>query len=193
MIKDLEYFKDDFDFSELDKNHKLYNPINKKVIGKMKIETSPIIELTEFIALRSKSYSYSYDNIEKGRQKGIQKTPKMENYITSLFNSQTTNTNNYSIRSNQHQLTVEKQTKLALNPFDDKRMYLNPIESLPWDIHIQSKCCPCILCIKFIHLYYEELSENRSDEEFQLNVSYNKENLSHQEILQLVSERANLL
>ena len=131
LIKDLEYFKDDFDFSELDKNHKLYNPINKKVIGKMKIETSPIIELTEFIALRSKSYSYSYDNIEKGKQKGIQKTPKMENYITSLFNSQTTNTNNYSIRSNQHQLTVEKQTKLALNPFDDKRMYLNPIESLP--------------------------------------------------------------
>ena len=64
LIKDLEYFKDDFDFSELDENHKLYNPINKKVIGKMKIETSPIIEFTELIALRSKSNSYSYYNIE---------------------------------------------------------------------------------------------------------------------------------
>ena len=29
-----EYFKDDFDFSELDKSHELYNPIMKKIIGK---------------------------------------------------------------------------------------------------------------------------------------------------------------
>ena len=43
LINDLEYFKVDFDFSELDENHELYNSINKKVIGKMKIETSPII------------------------------------------------------------------------------------------------------------------------------------------------------
>ena len=60
LINDLEYFKDDFDFSELDENHELYNSINKKVIGKTKIETSPFIELDNFIALRSKSYSFSY-------------------------------------------------------------------------------------------------------------------------------------
>ena len=48
LIKDLEYFKDDFDFSELDENHELYDTINKKVTGKMKIETSPIIELDVF-------------------------------------------------------------------------------------------------------------------------------------------------
>ena len=41
----------------------------------------------------------------------------------------------YSIRSNLHQLSVEKQNKLALNPFDDKRVYLNPIQSLSWDEH----------------------------------------------------------
>ena len=39
LINDLEYLKDDFDFSELDENHELYETINKKVIGKMKIET----------------------------------------------------------------------------------------------------------------------------------------------------------
>ena len=87
---------------------------------------------------------------------------------------------------------MEKQTKLALTPFDDKRMYLNPIKSLPWDIHIQPKCCSCILCIKFTHLCYKELSENKSDEEFQINVSYHKKK-SHQEILKLVSDRAGLL
>ena len=44
LIKDLEYFENDFDSSELDENHELYDTINKKVVGKMKIETSPTIE-----------------------------------------------------------------------------------------------------------------------------------------------------
>ena len=39
LIKDLKYFKIDFDFSELHENHELYDTINKKVIGKTKIET----------------------------------------------------------------------------------------------------------------------------------------------------------
>ena len=60
ILKDLEYFKNDFDFSDLDENHGLCDTINKKVIGKMKIETSPCIELDNFVALRSKSYSFSY-------------------------------------------------------------------------------------------------------------------------------------
>ena len=69
LLKDLEYFKDDFDSSELDKSHELYDTINKKVIGKMKIETSPFIELDNFVALRSKSYSLSYKDIQKAKQK----------------------------------------------------------------------------------------------------------------------------
>ena len=44
--------------------------------------------------------------------------------------SETPNATMYSIRSNLHQLSVEKQNKLALNPFDDKRMYLNRIQCL---------------------------------------------------------------
>ena len=43
--------------------------------------------------------------------------------------------------SNLHQLTVQYQNKLALNPFDDKRMYSNPIQSLPWDKHTQQGHC----------------------------------------------------
>ena len=33
LIKDLEYFKNDFDFSEFYENYELYDTINKKVIG----------------------------------------------------------------------------------------------------------------------------------------------------------------
>ena len=43
--------------------------------------------------------------------------------------SEATNAINYSIRSNLHQLTVQYPNKLAFNPFDDKRMYLNPLQS----------------------------------------------------------------
>ena len=86
LINFLQENKDEFDFSELDKSHELYKPINKKVIGKMKIETSPVLVLDTFTALRSKSYSFSYNNIQKAKQKGIQKAPKYEEYQNSLFN-----------------------------------------------------------------------------------------------------------
>ena len=158
----INQYKDDFDFSELDPSHELYNSINKKVIGKMKIETSPIIELDNFVALRSKSYSFSYGSAQKltqkSKQKGIQHTPIYSQFINSLFNSETTTATNHSIRSNAHNLTVLKQDKLALNPFDDKRLYFNPIQSLSWDKHTQKVDCPCILCIKLVGLYYTELS-----------------------------------
>ena len=157
LINFLQQNKVEFDFSELDKSHELYDPNNKKVIGKMKIETSPVLVLDTFTALRSKSYSFSYNNpngiTQKAKQKGVQKAPKCEHYKNSLFNSETSSSTNISIRSNLHNLTVEKQPKLCLNPFDDKRLYINPIQSLPWDKHTQKGDCPCIYCLKLIGLY----------------------------------------
>ena len=89
LLKDLEYFKNDFDFSELDKNHHLYDLENRKVIGKMKIETSSTIELDNVVAFISK---------EKPKQKVIQKSPKKESYFKSIFNSKRTTAINYFIR-----------------------------------------------------------------------------------------------
>ena len=54
QVNFLEQNKDEFDFSELDKSHELFDPNNKKVIGKMKIETSPVLVLDIFTALRLK-------------------------------------------------------------------------------------------------------------------------------------------
>ena len=98
LVKFLQQKKDEFDFSEFDKSHELHDPINKKVIGKMKIETSPVLVLDRFTALRSKLYIFSYQRREaynnpngtqsrqsafgasgimlKAKQKGIQKAPK---------------------------------------------------------------------------------------------------------------------
>ena len=198
LLNDLEYFKDDFDFSELDENQELYDTINKKVIGKMKIETSPFIELDNFVALRSKSYSLSYKNaqktVQKSKQKGIQHTPILNQFINLLFNSETTTATNFSIRSDAHSSTVQKQNKLALNPFDDKRVHLNPIQSLSWDKHTQKGDCPCIYCLKLVGLYYKELSEGlRSDEKIYYNIWTLKEKFNHQQLLNLISDRAHLL
>ena len=198
LINFLQENKDEFDFSELDKSHELYDPINKKVIGKMKIETSPVLVLDTFTALRSKSYSFSYNSIQKTKQKGIQKALKCEHYKNSLFNSETSSSTNISIRSNLHNLTVEKQNKLALNPFDDKRLYINPIQSLPWDKHTQKGDCPCIYCLKLIGLYYKDLTINvdgskKTDEELYWSVWYWKQALNHQQLVKLISDRAHVL
>ena len=121
LINFLQENKDEIDFSELHPSDEFYDPINKKVIGKMKIETSPVLVLDTFTALRSKSYSFSYNNnnniTQKAKQKGIQKAPKCEEYQNSLFNSETSSSTNISIRSNLHNLTVEKLPKLCLKPF----------------------------------------------------------------------------
>ena len=81
--------KDEFDFSEIDKSHELYDPNNRKGIEKMKIETSPVLVTVSFTALRSKSYTFSYNNIQKAKQKGIQKAPTCEDRKNSLFMTDT--------------------------------------------------------------------------------------------------------
>ena len=85
-----------------------------------------------------------------------------------------------------------------MNPFDDKRMYLNSIKSLPWDIHTQKGDCPCIYCLKSSGFYYEELTINddgskKRDEEIYFKVWYWKQALTHQQLVKLISDRAHVL
>ena len=40
LIKDLKHFKDILDFGDLDPSYELYSEDNKKVIGKLKLETA---------------------------------------------------------------------------------------------------------------------------------------------------------
>ena len=58
-------------------------------IGKMKVETSPVLVSDSFTALLSKSYTFSYNNIQKAKEKGIQKTPTCEDCKNSLFMTDT--------------------------------------------------------------------------------------------------------
>ena len=58
QVKDLKNLEDTFDFSNLDKNHELFNNKNKKVIGFFEIETPKSFWIDGFICLRSKMYAF---------------------------------------------------------------------------------------------------------------------------------------
>ena len=91
IIKDLKNLEDIFDFSNLDKNHELYSNKNKKVIGRLKIETPKNIWIDEFVCLRSKAYSFkcTSNDENKNKIKGISKSQsehiKFEEYYNCLF------------------------------------------------------------------------------------------------------------
>ena len=135
LIEDLKHFKDDFDFSDLDPSHELYSETNEKVIGEMKLETAPELDLDEGVFLRSKSYSLNIkQNSSHCKHKGVQDHNKftLEDYKYCLENNEIKYGVNYSFGSNKHEIAMVKQKKIALNTFDDKRCYIDNYISVPW-------------------------------------------------------------
>ena len=129
-----------FDTSNYPKNHPsgIQSGINKKVPGKFKDELGGKI-MVEFAGLRPKLYSFlTLEDKEEKKCKGI-KTSVVKNKITfgdykeCLFNNSILLQEQYGIRSYDHQLFTEKQNKVALTPFDDKRYILEDgVNTLAW-------------------------------------------------------------
>ena len=119
----------------MDPSHELYSEANKKVIGKMKLETAPELDSDEAVFLRSKSFSYNIkQNNSHCKHKGVQDHNKytLEDYKYCLENNKNKYCVNYSFRSNKHEITMVKQKKKALKTFDDKRCYIDKNNSIPW-------------------------------------------------------------
>ena len=140
IIQDLYKLREYFDFSNLNKDHELFSNINKKVLGKFKIETPKNIYIDEFVCLRSKAYSFKCNNkIEnKNKLKGITKTQtkniKFNEYYKCLFGDDyQKECENFVIRALNHEMFMQKVTKNSLSSFDEKRKYTNNIKSIPWD------------------------------------------------------------
>ena len=142
ITKDLKSLENIFDFSNIDENHELYSEKNKKVLGKFKIETPKNIFIDEFIALGSKMYAFKckdkdmeeYKNKLKGISKSQSKHIKFEEYKICLDGDEMENECiNYILRSINHDMYMQGIKKTALTIFDDKRIYLNNITSIPWN------------------------------------------------------------
>ena len=129
---------DIFDFINLDKTHELFSNINEKVFGKFKIETPKNIWIDEFVCLRCKMYAFKCGDDSKNKLKGVSKSQskkiKFEEYKKCLDGEEyQRECKNYITRSIIHEMVVQEVKKSTLSIFDDKRCYINNVESTPWN------------------------------------------------------------
>ena len=114
------------DLSILDTTIKTYNKVKfKHELG------SRIIE--EFIALSPKTYSFkNYPKITKEGIKKHNNARYIDYYNALIINTQRT-VDESRIQKVGDNMTTTKTSKISLNIFDDKRFYVNNIESYPHD------------------------------------------------------------
>ena len=121
--------KEKFDTSNYPKDHPsgILTGVNKKVIGMFKDEASGK-QIAEFVGLRAKLYSYRVeDSYEEKKCKGvkkavIKKTITFNDYKNCLFDNKPAMRKMNVIRSHLHTIFTETVNKIALSPFDDKRL-----------------------------------------------------------------------
>ena len=130
--------KERFDTSNYDVDRPLPKGKNKKVIGLMKDELVGWI-ITEFVALRRKTYSYMTDEfIEMKKAKRtkkcvIKKMLKFEDYKKCLFDNEPMIKSQQRFNSENHEVYTENINKIALSSNDDNRIVaLDGIMSYPY-------------------------------------------------------------
>ena len=121
-------------------------PQNKKVLGLFKDECAGDA-LVEFVGLRPKMYAFStLSNQTSCRAKGVGrsvvKNYSLSDYKACFFGVDETsgdvaaNTLRYDlqtlIRSKSHQIFTLQINKQSLRAFDDKRFWIDNLQSLPW-------------------------------------------------------------
>ena len=133
-IKTNDFYKDISDDVECKfdtSNHEVKRPLptgkNKKVTGLMKDELGGEI-ITEFTAVRPKTYSYLTDNDKidkkpKGTKKYIiKKMIKFDDYKKCLLNDKMILKSQQRFISTKHDVYTENVNKIALSNDDDKRI-----------------------------------------------------------------------
>ena len=108
-----------FYFSEYLLNLKFFDPVNKKVIGKIKDEFKRRI-ISEFVGLKSKMYSLiSVDDEEVTKAKGVNKKITHRESVDVLFNKKVIKHNMKIIQSKLHRIEIYDVCNISLSCFDD--------------------------------------------------------------------------
>ena len=124
IVNDVE---DRSDTSNYEVNRPLLTGKNKKVIGLMKDELGGKV-ITEFAALRPKTYSYLTDDCKKDKKaKGtkkciIKRMIKFDDYKNCLLKDEVVLKSQQRFRSKGHDVYTENINKIALSSNDDKRL-----------------------------------------------------------------------
>ena len=147
FYKDIAYdLKKRFHTSNYEINRPFPTRENKKMIGLMKDELGGKI-MTEFVALRPKTYSYLTDDCEedkkaKGTKKcAIKRRLKFSDYNDCLLNNEIILKSKQRFKSEKHEVYTEEVNKIALSSNDDKRLQtFDRITSYPYGT-IAGKVC----------------------------------------------------
>ena len=143
-IKTKDFYKDisddvkeKFDTSDYPTNHPsgILTGVNKKVIGLFKDEAAGK-QITHFVGLRPKLYSYKIEEKEVRKCKGVKSnvvknTIDFDDYTKCLFTDNKEMRTMKIIRSEKHDIYSKEVNKVALSNNDDKRIVLsNKINTL---------------------------------------------------------------
>ena len=133
--------KDKFDTSDYPPDHKsgILTGVNKKVIGMFKDEVAGK-QITHFVGLRPKLYSFKIENCREVRKcKGIKKNVvkkgiNFEDYVKCLFSGEKQMKTMKIIRSENHDIYSKEVNKVALCCDDNKRIILHTTHNTPQQI-----------------------------------------------------------
>ena len=135
-----------FDTSNYEVDRPLPMGKNKKVIGLMKDELGGKI-ITEFLALRPKTYSYLRDDCKedkkaKGTKKCVIKIElKFNDYKNCLLNDKVVLKSQQRYKCERHDVYTENFNKIALSNNDDKRLStFDKIETYPYGSSVGKVC-----------------------------------------------------
>ena len=135
-----------FDTSIYEVNRPLPTGKNKKVIGLMKNELGGTI-MTEYVALRPKTFSYLTDDCEEDKKaKGtkkcvIKRRLKFNDYKDCLLNNEIMLKSQQRFKSEKHDVYTAEVNKIALSSNDDKRLQtFDRITSYPYGTSAGKVC-----------------------------------------------------
>ena len=126
-----------YDFSDYPEDHPNYSLNNKKVYGIFKDDLNAKI-ITEFTADKTKMYSYEYIDdytiLNKNKHKGIKISVDLKHneYKRALYKEELIFKEFYNLQLSKQKIYLDKINKIALNPFDSKRHWLNNIKCSIW-------------------------------------------------------------
>ena len=162
IYKDMYQDSHLYDFSEYPINHPNYSLNNKKLYGIFKDELKGKI-IIEFTANKPKMYSYEYidnyldmlkncdnkyiksneynDNytiLNENKHKGVKISVdiKHNEYKRALYKEELIFKEFYNLQLNKQKIYLDKMNKIALNPFDSKRHWIDNINSVPYGHNI---------------------------------------------------------
>ena len=145
IVDDVEKWFDTSNYSE-DDNRPSPRRMNKKVIGLLNDELRGQI-MTEFVAFRSKTYSYLMDDdSEHKKAKGIKKCVikrilKFNDYKDCLFKNKIVLKSQQKLKSEAHNAYTEEINKIALSSNDGKRLQtFDRIRTYPYRTNALKVC-----------------------------------------------------